>query len=761
MQHYDRGSYWPTVIEPAADENEGQSGLLDLERAFGFVRRHWLLVLSCTVAGALLGLVAIYTSVPQYTSEASILIDPDNGHVVDQLSTMGSTTEGEVAVASQVELLKSDAIAYNVVDKLDLLNDPDFNAQQTSLVSTIKRSISGLLKLAGFGVVETPAAPDATLTARRRAAIVKIGAGLDIERVLRTYVLTISYTSTSSQLAADISNAIGEAYLVDKLNSRYDATKRAGAWLKDRIDELRRQALASDLAVQKFRADNGLLSTGTRLVTDQQLAELNTALVEAQGQTTKIRAKLSRLEEIISASEIDAAVSDSLDSPISTELRRKYLDASRLESQISARLGQNHAQAVRLRAEMAEYKRLMFDELGRIAESYRSELAVDMAREKQLGDSVKQASGASAAANTIQVQLRELERESDTYRNMYQTFLERYQQALQQQSFPVTEARIISQAIPSSSPTSPKKAPLFVMFCMLGALVGGAAAVVLELRDRFFRTGEQIRSKLRLEYLGKAPRIGARANDERAKSQGKASGSPIDYVVEHPMSEFAETLRNAKIAIDFSKEGKDCKFIGITSTLPGEGKSTVAINLAQLLASEGARVILIDADLRNPGATRAFSVPAQYGLLEVLTGTKEITEVFWQRPKSSLRFVPAIIRQRISHSAELLGSQRMKDVLESLRRHADYVILDLPPLNPVVDAKAIARRIDGYLFVTEWGRTARRAVKQTLESEPAVRDKCVGVILNKVDMEKMKLYRSYGSEDYYQFRYDAYYREGV
>ncbi len=760
MQHYDRGSYWPPLIEPAAD-GEAHSGLLDLERAFGFVRRHWVVVLSCTLAGALLGGVAIATSVPQYTSEASILIDPDNGHVVDQLSTMGATTEGEAAVTSQVELLKSDAIAYNVVDKLDLLNNPDFNAPNMSVLNTVKQSIRGLLKLAGFGVVEKPAETEASLALRRRGAMMKIGADLDIERVLRTYVLTISYTSTSPQLAADVANAIGDAYLVDKLNSRYDATKRAGVWLKDRIDELRQQALASDLAVQKFRADNGLLSTGTRLVSDQQLAELNTALVDAQGQTAKVRAKLGRLEQILASSEIDAVVSDSLDSPISNELRRKYLEASRLESQISARLGPNHAQAVRLRAEMGEYKRLMFDELGRIAESYRSELEVDMAREKQLTESVKQASGVTAAANTIQVQLRELERESDTYRDMYQTFLQRYQQALQQQSFPVTEARIISQAVPSSSPTSPKKVPLFVMFCMLGALVGGAAAVVLELRDRFFRTGEQIRTKLRMEYLGKAPKIGGKPRDGQPPVPGKGSTSPIDYVMEHPLSEFAETLRNAKIAIDVAKEGKDCKFIGITSTLPGEGKSTIAINLAELLASEGARVILIDADLRNPGATRAFSVPAQYGLLEVLTGSKEITEVFWQRPRSTLRFVPAIMRQRISHSAELLGSQRMKDVLESLRRHADYVILDLPPLNPVVDAKAVARRIDGYLFVTEWGRTARRVVRQTLEAEPAVREKCVGVILNKVDLEKMKLYRSYGSEDYYQWRYDAYYREGV
>lgn len=166
MQHYDRGSYWPPLIEPAAD-GEAHSGLLDLERAFGFVRRHWVVVLSCTLAGALLGGVAIATSVPQYTSEASILIDPDNGHVVDQLSTMGATTEGEAAVTSQVELLKSDAIAYNVVDKLDLLNNPDFNAPNMSVLNTVKQSIRGLLKLAGFGVVEKPAETEASLALRR------------------------------------------------------------------------------------------------------------------------------------------------------------------------------------------------------------------------------------------------------------------------------------------------------------------------------------------------------------------------------------------------------------------------------------------------------------------------------------------------------------------------------------------------------------------------------------------------------------------
>ncbi len=229
------------------------------------------------------------------------------------------------------------------------------------------------------------------------------------------------------------------------------------------------------------------------------------------------------------------------------------------------------------------------------------------------------------------------------------------------------------------------------------------------------------------------------------------------FSTEHPLSSFAETMRSARIAADLHVI-KPHKIIGVVSVLPGEGKSTVAVNLAQTLAMS-ARTLLIDADLRNPGATRALGQHAEAGLLEVLLEGQAPASVMLSAERGDLKFIPAVVKRRVPHSSEMLASPQMAKLLADVAGQFDYIILDLPPLGPVVDARAIAGKVDGFVMVVEWGATSRRVVRDTLLAEPQIANRCLGVVLNKVDAEKMKLYREYGSSDYYVSRYTAYYRD--
>ncbi|WP_371815250.1 polysaccharide biosynthesis tyrosine autokinase [Agrobacterium sp. AGB01] len=743
-------------------DDENRIDFIDFDALLGAVRRQWLVVAVCVACAALIGFAVATTSVPLYTASAKVLMDRDANQVVQQLSVIGGVMDDEASVLSQVELLQSETIGLAVVDKLDLSNDPQFMARQSSLFGSVVRFIKSVVSVSQWfssGKDDSVAAE-----AKRRAALGRVVGNVDVSRVGRTYVLEIKYTSPSPELAARVANTIASEYLVDKLNSKYDATRRASVWLQDRIDELRRKAMETDLAVQKFKSANGLVTAGNSLVSDQQLSELNSAMIVAQSDSAKAEAKLDGIQKVISAGQSDAIVTDALDSSVVNELRKKYLASSKLESEISSRLGAQHIQAVRLRKEMDEYRRLMFEELGRIAESYKSDLAIAKARETSLQNSVSLATGVSAVANETQVQLRELEREAETYKNLYQTFLQRYQQAVQQQSFPVTDARVISSATAPDSPSQPRKLLVLAAFCFVGAGIGAGIGAFREFRDRFFRTGEQVRDILGLEFLGIAPlmndglRVVDNATESNPRSIRKAT-EVTNYVIDHPLSSFAETLRSAKIAADLGVSEKECKVIGIISTLPGEGKSTVSVNFAELLASQGSRVILIDADLRNPGATRAIGRHAQEGLLETLLEGKNPKDCFLYNARTGMAFLPAVVKHRVPHSSELLSSVAMRKLLSTLSASADYIIIDLPPLGPVVDARAMASRIDGFVYVAEWGKTARRVVRQTLETEPLIRQKCLGVILNKVDQEKMNLYRSYGSTEYYYSRYSEYYQE--
>ncbi|NKN35657.1 polysaccharide biosynthesis tyrosine autokinase [Agrobacterium sp. a22-2] len=744
------------------DSNDTAEDGLDIDKLISIFRRQWRVGLVAIVAAVVVAALYVFTAVPMYTSAASVLIDRSNSEIVNQLSTIGSMVDDEASVLSQVELLKSDTIALAVVSKLKLADDPAFLNNANSPLSSVIGFVRSLFDVSSWFAAEKPLIDETE--ARTRQAVGIILDNLSVVRAGRSYVLQIGYTSRSAEQAAYIANALADAYLLDKLNSKYDATRRASDWLQERIDELKLKALESDFAVQKFRGENGLVAADGKLITDQQLSELNSALIVAQAETAKAAARYDRIKSIIDAGRTDAIVTDVLESSISNDLRKKFLEASKMEAEISSRLGPNHIQAVRLRSEMREFERLMFEELGRIAESYQSEVTVAQSRESALRQSVKEAQGVSAIAGETQVQLRELERTAETYRNLYQTFLQRFQEATQQQSFPITEARVISRATPPTAPSHPRKSLVLALSIVLGGALGAGLGAFREFRDRFFRTGDQVREALGLEFLGTVPLVAIEPykigpNDSEHPRNIRKVNSINNYVVDHPLSMFAETLRSAKIAIDLSVKENRAKVIGIVSTLPGEGKSTVAVNFAELLAMQGARTLLIDSDLRNPGATRAIGRNAEAGLLEALIDNRPVRDLLLLNQKTKLAFLPAVVTRRVPHSSELLASPAMNAIIETAKTGFDYIVLDLPPLGPVVDARAIASRVDSFIYVIEWGNTSRKAVKSILASDMEVYDKCAGVVLNKVDEDKMKLYRAYGSSEYYSSRYLSYYRE--
>lgn len=753
--------------DPLTMADYDKSGLtaefIDIDAALAIIRRQWRIVLAAIAVAGAIGLAFAATAVPVYSATATLLIDRNNSQIVEQLSTIGGVIEDEASILSQVEVLQSETIGLAVVDSLKLTENQEFRATRASLLSSIFGTIRSLVNVSQWfsPAKKESVVDDGTL---KRSLSDQLLNGLSVKRIGRTYALELTYNSTSPVLAAQIVNAVASAYLLDKLNSKYEATRRASDWLSDRIAELRQRALDTDLAVQKFRAEHNLISTGNNsLLSDQQLAESNSALILAQSETAKARARVQRIEHILATDDVDGVVTDILDSSVANDLRKKYLESSKIEAEITRRLGSNHIQAVRLRNEMQEYRRLMFQEISRIAQSYKSDLEVSEAKEKSLAESVAKATDISNSASETQVQLRELQREAETYKNMYQTFLQRYQEAMQQQSFPVTEARVISKAMPPRIPSKPNKPIILALFMIMGAAAGGGIAMFREFRDRFFRTGEQVRDVLGLEFLGNTPLIPNKPATEAPESGHPGLTLPTSvarYAVDHPLSSFAETLRSTRLAIDLGISAKSgARIVGVVSALPSEGKSTISINLAQLLAGQGARVLLLDADIRNPGATRAMARHASEGLLEVLLEGRSVQDVLLRDEKTRLAFLPTVVKQRVPHSSELLTSAQMHKLLAEASNAFDYIIVDLPPLGPVVDARAMAGRIDGFIFVTEWGKTARRAVRNTVENEVHIRKKCLGVILNKVDTEKLKLYRAYGSSEYYHSRYTRYYHD--
>lgn len=722
--------------------------LIDFDRVFAMIRRQWLLVAVFCVVGLSLGLAYVATAVPLYTAYSNLLIDKSSNRIVNELSLSTENTAtytDEVGILSQVELLKSDKLAMDVVKKLKLTDNEAFMTPPESVLRMVRRFVIDILDVSSwFTAAEEEGAE------RTRRAVEILRGNLEVSRIGGTSVLAVGYTNPDPAEAARIAQAFADAYLDDQLDARYEATRRAGGWLQGRIEELRQRSLASDLAVQKFRADNGLITADGRLVTDQQLSDLNSQLTTAQSEVSTTKARYDRIAALVDSGDANAVVTGSIDNSIISTLRTKYLDADKREGEIAARLGSSHQQAVRLRAEMEEYRRLMFSELGRLAQSYYSDYQIALSREAAAQARVKTATSVTAGANELQVQLRELEREADTYRSLYQTFLQRYQEAIQQQSFPISEARVISRAYPPDRPSKPRKTLVMALALLFGGALGSGLATLREFRDRFYRTGEQAREDLGVEVLGLVPHV--RSNAKVRQTVGSLreaveqrrlvhSKRLTRFVLDHPLSAFTETFRSAKIAADLKVEHGRAKVIGIVSAAPAEGKSTIAINFAELLASQGASTLLVDADLRNPGLTRALAPQAEGGLVECLADGATVDSLIYTDPETGLSFLPASLRRRPVHTSELLTSPRMAALLEDASARHDYVVIDLAPLGPIVDVRAIAPRVDGFIFVIEWGATDRKLVRAVLRNNPGVAEKCIGTVLNNVDSGKMRLYQ--------------------
>ncbi len=748
----------------------------EIDRLLAAARRQMRVMIACSVLALVVGIVYVATTVPQYTAGVTLLIDERRVRAFkDGPDTTLSDGMGS-HVDSQVELLRSSRIAFAVIDKLQLYNDPELGRPGPGLVGRLKALVFGPVSV-GSPESSAPRSDDVGAEDRRLNALHRVLANLDVRRVQRTLVLEIRFKSTDREKAALIANAIADAYLTDQLNSRYEATQRASGWLIDRIADLKQKVLTSDLAIQKFKADHDLISAGGRLVSEQQLGEVNTQLVAAAAETAKAEARYARIKSILDGGNTDAVVTEAIGNNMIDQLRLKFLAAAKRESDLAPKLGPTHGDVANERMEMRQYERLMFEELGRIAESYLSDLVIAQSKEKALRDSLKELVGGNASANVTAVALRELEREAETFRTLYQAFLLRYQEAVHQQSFPITDARVVTSALAPTSPSHPKTAIILALSLLLGGALGAVTGGMRELRDRAFRTEEQVREELRLESLGMLPLV-----DTPVRTTGFPEGSlptslPKDesnsgtrplrpppgimrYALENPLSNYAEILRGIKLAADLTLAERMPRIIGAVSVLPNEGKTTVAKNLASLLAHQGAKTLLIDADLRNPGLTRSIAPHAEAGLLQAVMDGVPVRDLVYHERESSLAVLPAVLQRRLPHASELLASTGMRSVLRQARQDFDWIVLDLPPLGPVIDARAMVSQIDALVLVLEWGRTTRRLVRTTLEADRQIRDKCLGVVFNKVNLRKLKMYEAHGSKAYYSGEYAGYYHHG-
>jgi succinoglycan biosynthesis transport protein ExoP len=564
---------------------------------------------------------------------------------------------------------------------------------------------------------------------------------MTVKRVGLTYVIEVDYHGYRADEVSTIANAIADAYVVGELEARYGAAQRAGDWLRDQIREVGEQASAADMAVQRYKTEHNIVDTSRGLVMEQRLGDINSQLANAGAATAEAKARLDRVVEIAESPFGDAAVADSLHSDVISRLRAQFLDLDSKEADYASRFGKDHASVQNIHGQKIQIQAAARQELRRVAESTRSDYAIAAAREQSLKSNLDDLIATSAKDNEARGVLRNLQGVAQTYRDLYETMLQKDEETTRQQSFPVTGDRVITAADPPLQPSWPKPAIVIGAGAFAGLVFGFSLALSKEALGNTFRVGEDIVRHTGLECLGIVPAVRFSPGASRAS----AAPAIARHCIAEPLSRFSETIRNVKVSIDLCRPDGRAAVIGIVSSVPLEGKTTFGCNFALLCAQIGPRVILLDGDLHRRGLTRMITPAAEQGLIELLEGRATVEQVVRRDPVTGLDFIPCVTRADEPNAAARLASAAMAALVADLRGRYDYVVVDLPPIIPVVDVKASAGLIDFFVFVVEWGRTRRDIVRDALNGAEEVRERAIGAVLNKADPDTLRRLEAYGA----------------
>jgi polysaccharide biosynthesis transport protein len=715
---------------------------IGLTGALSSVRRQWWLPLLGSLIGLALGIGYLASTPTLYKSSARILIDTSTDRYLHDSKIIDAPSFDNADLGSQVYILSSESIALSVINSLNLIHDPEFVGSPTAgSGSRLLNSVKNWLGLNDHGndIID----PDVLA---EQIALEAFAKRLNVYREDVPTVVTIAFESGDPNKAARIANAIADTYIAMTSEAKLTSNRTVSRYIQSRLTELKLQAEDAEKALRDYRIAH------KDLPSSEQLTALNTQLTNARIAVAEAKARLDGVrlgnDGKINAAPADAVNSSkastpkfALNNPEIVKLRSEYRDLTARAADLEGSLGPKHAAVVKLRKQIDELRTSIRDQEQLIADSYSNEYQAAKAREGEVAATVARLVGEAGTNGQEQVTLRQLEGSADTLRNLYNSFLQ--YNTMQTENIPVQNAHVITKALPPLQKSYKKQAAVFLGSIMVGLCFGAGAAVAREWAADVFRTSRAVEQLTGL-YCVTLPIV-------RIKPPLVVD----EHVLDSPYSRFAEALRAVKTAITVAPVAPHgAKVIGIVSSVPGEGKTTIATNLAALMvASSGARTLVIDCDVHLSQLSARLAPEARQGLIEALVDPSRIDQLISKRHRSGMDVLPCALPSRVPHAAEFLGAPRMEQLLASARKTYDYIIIEIAPIMSVVDVKLIERFIDSFIFVVEWGQTRRTLVLEALSEAQVIRERIISVVLNKADpvaLRTLEAYKGVKFQEYYQ-----------
>lgn len=732
---------WPGLLDRA----EG-SPPSSLHYWLGLIlTRGWrAIAVAVLLFGVVIGVASQIT--PTYYAEGSVLVQPSRANLAESRSDQMTQPIDTSAVDTEVEMLKSRALSETVIEKLGLLNDPEFNPPPASKWQVHFATSWPFVTISSRPVETTP---EQILTKTVNA----VQRHTSARRVGLTDVVRVGFSSSDPAKAEKIDNALIDAYLARQVTEKQNLVTQANDELNASVDKLREDALTAAAAAAQYKNQHSILSPQGASMVEAEIATLNQQIAQAHADRVQKEGQVSAAMALGGKGSDGADIPEALTSDTMTELRKQEATISEQVAQLSAQFKPDYPDVKRAQAQLNDIRGQIRHELDRIHSGQTAQVRAAEQREESLVNSRNDAQAKLDANNAARVALVSLELKADAAKKTYEGYLNRASDVAAARTLQQADASVNYKAAVVSDTPSPNMHLVMAVAALL-ALFGAALAIVLpEYWSRRFRNSSDVEYGIGLPLAATLPDVASLGHARRLRGPEAATIS----LATDRFTAFAEAFRNLRAFLALLDPSEPAKIIALTSSVPREGKSVTSLCLAQILAQAGETVVVVDCDLRRHGLTGLVAEEAMHakiGIVEAIRKSVPLDDALVFDARSGAWVLPVVPREGVP---ENIFSTRQADALfNMLAQRFDHVILDTPPLLGVADARIIATKADKVLFVVQWNKTPMGAVQAAADILQHCGAKVAGAVLARVNIRQQARF-GYGDSSDYFAAYKNYY----
>lgn len=705
------------------------------------ISKHKWSALGLAAAITLLTALIVFAIPPTYRSSATLMLESNKNKVVGIEEVYNSISANREYYQTQAEILKSQELARRVVARMKLVEHPALDPRQQQEQGF---SLKKLVPVAWLADEEGDKLSPQQLEER---VIRRFKSDLNVELIRNSQLIKISFDSHDKELAAKVANGMAEGFIEADMDARLAMTQKAGAWLTDRLTGLRKKLEESEKALQQFRERERIIDAKgvTQSGASKQLEQLSGGLVEARHKRAEAEAAYLQVQNARKSSSDIESVPAIQKSQLYGQLKGVESSAESKLLDAAKRYGPEHPKRQTAEAEYRGARENTKRQIDTIVASITKEYELARAQENAVASALAQSKGDILGMNRKEYELGVLEREVASNKSLYEMFTTRMKETNVAGDLQSPIARVVDPAVVVASPYSPKKFRIIGIAAVVGLLLGIMLALLIEYLDNTVKNSEDVDNKLHVPMLGLLPRI-----------KGKIAPGDLQIAfLKDKEQGFSEAIRTMRTGVLLSSIDAPHKILLVTSSIPGEGKTSVATNLA-LALGQVRKVCLVDADMRRPTVAKVLGVDTtSKGLSNLIAGSDPASECLHFSKEAGIHIIPSGVVP--PNPLELLSSKRFHDVIAKLEDSFDVVIIDSPPVQLVSDAMVLSTFVHSTIYVVKADSTPYQVVLGGLERLQKTGAHLLGVVLNQLDVEKQERYYGYGKYSAYGYgKYKGY-----